>query len=389
MADGVEGDRRRAVERVLQGEEIAAVSRSLGHSRKWLYKWLKRFKSGDPHWYRERSRRPRHRPLQIPEGIESLVTLTRRRLEEAGEFSGAQAVRWEMEEEGVHPLPSIRTINRILVRHGLTTRRRGPYESKGKRYPKLVARDAGDIHQSDFVGPCYLRGGLRFYGLNSVDLATGRCASEPTLTRSAQATLDAIWSSWGRLGMPRHQQVDNEMVFYGSPRYPRAMGPLLRLCLLHEIEVWFIPMGEPWRNGVIEKYNDFWQQKFLGRIRVASEDELRMQSLAFEARHNSRYRYSKLNGKTPMDALAASAKKLRFPAESEPPRHPLPQPQAGRYHLVRFVRGDGILNVFGEKFAAPPECIYEYVRLTVDVSRQRLQVFLDHQLVDEHRYSRS
>ena len=42
--------------------------------------------------------------------------------------------------------------------------------------------------------------------------------------------------------------------------------------------------------------------------------------------------------------------------------------------------------VFGEKLLAPPEATYEYVRLTVDVARQRLSVFLDDQLLDEHEY---
>ena len=42
--------------------------------------------------------------------------------------------------------------------------------------------------------------------------------------------------------------------------------------------------------------------------------------------------------------------------------------------------------MFNEKFKAPPEAIYEYVRLTVDVSRQRLSVFLGKTQLDEHRY---
>lgn len=389
MADGAEAERIRAVQRVLEGESVSVVCGSLGHSRKWLYKWLDRHDSGEPDWYRDRSRRPRRRPRQTSAEIEELVQHVRKNLEKNEEFSGAQAIRWELEEREVRPLPSLRTINRILARNGLTTRRSGPYEAKGKRYPSLTARVPGDVHQTDFVGPCYLRGGVRFYGLNSVDLATGRCASEPTLTRSAQDTVDAFWRSWGRLGMPRHQQVDNEMVFYGSPRYPRSMGPLLRLCLLNDIEVWFIPMAEPWRNGVVEKYNDFWQQKFLNRVDLAAEPELWEHSLRFEERHNSRYRYSKLGGRTPMAALQSSGHKLRFPEAAVPPRHPMPEPQAGRYHLVRFVRSDGVLNVFGEKFIAPPECTYEYVQLTVDVARRRLQVFLDKQLVDEHSYLRS
>src|SRR5690606_13824995 len=152
---------------------------------------------------------------------------------------------------------------------------------------------------------------------------------------------------------------------------------------------WFIPMAEPWRNGVVEKYNDLWQQKFLKRVELAADSELQPQSLRFEERHNSRYRYSKLGGRTPMGALEASGYKLRFPEAAISPRHPMPEPEAWRYHLVRFVRSDGVLNVFGEKFIAPPECTYEYVKLTVDVARQRLQVFLDQQLVDEHSYLRS
>jgi putative transposase len=386
MEEGREEDRKRAIDRFLEGESISSLCGSIGYSREWFYKWLGRFKSGDPDWFREGSRRPLHTPLRTPREIEEIVKLVRLSLYNGGEFCGAQAIRWEMDEQSVQPLPSIRTIGRILDRNGLTHRRTGAYEPRGKAYHKLVATAAGEVHQTDFVGPCYLRGGLRFYGLNSVDLASGRCASEPTLSRDAQATLNAFWSSWSRLGMPRNQQVDNEMVFYGSRRYPRGMGPLLRLCLLHQIEVWFIPMREPWRNGVVEKFNDLWQQKFLGRIDMVSETALRSQDLLFEERHNTRYRHSKLNGKTPMETLKASGVKLRFPPQCQAPRHPLPKPEIGRYHLVRFVRSEGILDAFGEKFAAPPECIYEYVRLTVDVTRQRLQVFLDHQLVDEHRY---
>jgi transposase InsO family protein len=389
MADGAEAERRRAVQRVHDGETVAAVCGSLGYSRTWLYKWLERHDSGDPDWYKEQSRRPRRTPQQTSAEIEEVVHLVRTRLEKAGEFAGAQAIRWELEDLEIHPLPSVRTINRILARRGLTTRRTGPYEAKGKRYPSLVAHAPGDVHQTDFVGPCYLRGGTRFYALNTVDIATGRCASEPTQGRSAQATVNALWSSWGRLGMPRHQQVDNEMVFYGSPRYPRSMGPLLRLCLLNGIEVWFIPMSEPWRNGVVEKFNDLWRQKFLGRGNLEAPSDLRQQNLQFESRHNSRYRYSKLGGRTPMIALQSSGHTLRFPEPASPPLHPMPVPEGGRYHLVRFVRSDGVLNVFGEKFIAPPECTYEYAQLTIDVARERLQVFLDGQLVDEHSYHRN
>jgi transposase InsO family protein len=387
MRKNPELERCLAVERYRDGESPSAICASLGRSREWFYKWLRRFESGNPNWFRDRSRRPLQSPATTSGEIEQLVIAVRRSLESQNVFHGAQAIRWELEDLGVEPLPSVRTIGRILARHGLTKRRQGPYEPKGKKYPAPVATGPGTVHQSDFVGPRYLTGPIRFYSLNSVDLATGRCAVQPVLRRGGQQTIDAVWQSWQRLGMPRHHQVDNDAAFYGSSLHPRSMGSLIRLCLHHEIEVWFIPPAEPWRNGVVEKFNDHWEAKFLRRVTMASGQELLRESLRFEERHNGRYRYSKLGGKTPQAALEASGATLRFPSTPEAPLYPLPKPGRGRYHLVRFVRSDRLLDVFGERLPAPLDATYEYVRLTVEVEHQRLLVFLDGTVVDEHPYA--
>jgi putative transposase len=66
-------------------------------------------------------------------------------------FYGAQAIHWVMEELGVKPLPSIRTINRILRRNELTYRRTGKYEAKGTAYPKLPSLLPNQTHQADLV----------------------------------------------------------------------------------------------------------------------------------------------------------------------------------------------------------------------------------------------
>lgn len=386
MRQDQEADRQRAIQRYLKGESPRSIYESLGYSHRWFFKWLRRYQGGDVEWFRAHSRRPSSCPQRMPHEIEQIVTLVRLQLYNRGLFCGAQAIRWELEELTVRPLPSLRTINRLLARNELTHRRTGRYEPKGRKYPTLLAVRPSDVHQTDFVGPCYLRGPIRFYSLHSIDLATHRCAVEPVLTRSGPDIITALWASWIRLGMPSHQQVDNEMVFYGSPTHPRGMGNLIRLCLLYGIEAWFIPPAEPWRNGVVEKFNDHWRQKFLNRVGMESEGDLRRESLVYEARHNGQYRYSALGGKTPQTTLAASAVSLRFPPTSDPPRHPLVKPQQGRYHLIRFIRSERVLDVFGERFTAPAEATYEYVRATVDVARQRLGVYLDDVLIDEHPY---
>jgi len=57
---------------------------------------------------------------------------------------------------------------------------------------------------------------------------------------------------------------------------------------------------------MIESFNDRYQQMFLSKVIMLSEDDLKTGSLAFEQRHNSRYRYSKLRGAAPLKALAGS-----------------------------------------------------------------------------------
>jgi transposase InsO family protein len=313
--------------------------------------------------------------------------MVRLQLYKEGLFCGAQAIRGELEDLEIKSLPSVRTINRILNRNELTHRRTGRYRAKGTPYPKLLGCAVNEVQQADWIGPNYLMGGFRFYSLNAVDLATGRCGVQPSLAKDGQSVFNAFWAIWRRLGVPHNLQVDNAEEFYGSPKYPRGMGPLIRLCLNQGIELWFTPPAEPWRNGVVEKFNDHYRQKFLGKVNLAQEKELFKESLGFEDKHNSRYRYSKLKGRTPLQALEGLGEKPRFPYENQPPQHPLSKPTSGKYHLVRLIRSNGRLDMFGEMFEVPKRLIYEYVVGTVNVRRQKLELFHDGLKVEEYDYN--
>jgi putative transposase len=375
-----------AVQRYLAGESPQSICASLGKTKPWLYKWVSRYTPGNPAWCDDQSRRPLSNPDRTPAEIERIVEMVRLSLYNKGHFCGKQAIQWEMIDMEVQPLPSLSTIGRILRRRDLTCGRTGRYEPKGKKYPELPMLLPNQTHQVDLVGPCYLTGPIRFYSLHAVDPAINRCGIEPMPSKGAQSVLDAVYAVWLRMGIPDNLQVDNELTFYGSPTHPRGMGPLIRLCLRYGVNLWFIPPSEPWWNGVVEKFNDHYQQRFLAKVTMASMPQLRQESLAFEHRHNSTYRYSKIHGKTPLQALAGLEKKLVFPSKSDPPRHPLDKPEEGCYHLVRFIRSDCRLNIFGEIFSAPSETQYEYVVATIDVKEQKLKLFLDTIQVEQYKY---
>jgi transposase len=343
MKNNIQNYRILAVKRFLNGERPSSICTSLGRSRSWLYKWVNRYVDGDNSWSQSRSCRPINNPARTSLEIEEIVKMIRLDLYNRDLFCGAQAIRWEMEDLNIKPLPSIPTINRILSRNGLTHRRTGNYQPKGKAYPKLPSLMTNQTHQADLVGPCYLKGPVRFYSLNAVDLATARCGISPSMSKSGQSMIDGFWAIWKRMGIPDNVQVDNEMSFYGSRKHPRGMGPLIRLCLHNNVEPWFIPVA-------------------------------------------GAYRYSKLGGKTPLKALSASGKELRFPDKEKAPSYPMKKPEIGRYHVVRFIRGDMKLNIFGELFKVSPDLQYEYVVATIDVKEQKLKLYLNKSQLDEFIY---
>jgi putative transposase len=386
MKKKIKQQRLKAVQRFFDGEDPKDICESLGRSRSWLYKWVTRYAPDNSQWVEDQSRRPLSSPYRTPAEIEKIVEMVRLNLYNKGLFCGNQAIQWEMIDMEVQPVPSLSTIGRILRRRELTHRRTGRYIPKGKKYPDLPGLLPNQTHQVDLVGPCYLTGPIRFYSLNAIDATINRCGIEAMPSKAAQSVLDAVYAVWLRMGIPQNLQVDNELAFYGSPTHPRGMGPLIRLCLRYGVHLWFIPPSEPWRNGLVEKFNDHYQQKFLDKVTMSSMLQLRKESLAFELRHNSTYRYSKIKGKTPLKALADMEKKLVFPSKRDVPRHPLDKPEEGCYHLVRFIRSDCRLNIFGEIFSAPPQTQYEYVVATIDVKEQKLKLFLDTIQVEEYKY---
>jgi hypothetical protein len=59
--------------------------------------------------------------------LENLVTFIRLHLYNHGVPCGAQVIQRQIQELNIKPIPSVRTIGRILSRHGLTHGRTGIY----------------------------------------------------------------------------------------------------------------------------------------------------------------------------------------------------------------------------------------------------------------------
>jgi len=64
----------------------------------------------------------------------------------------------------------------------------------------------------------------------------------------------------------------------------------------------------------------------------------------------------------------------------------LKKPETGRYYIVRLIRSNMKLNIYGELFPVAPELAHEYVMATIDVKERKVKLFLDKTQVDEFNY---
>lgn len=185
--------------------------------------------------------------------------------------------------------------------------------------------------------------------------------------------------------MPDFLQFDNELSFRGSNRYPRSFGLVIRLCLYFDVHPVFIPVGEPWRNGVIEKFNDTYNKKFFRRQWFPSYAALKRQSKNFQRFHNTHHRYSCLNGKTPLDMkLKEDFEPITLGPNTKLPR--LDFMPDGEVSIVRFIRSDRRLDIFGEKIEVPKDFVYSYVRAVIVTKIHKLQIYLQNDLVETFEY---
>ena len=111
--------RQNAIKRYLKGESPKYIYTDLKRSKEWFFKWLKRYQTGDPQWYKDKSKAPINRPAKLSEINKQRIISVRARLE-SQKFAqiGASAIKWELRKSGFD-FPSDSTINRVLNREGL------------------------------------------------------------------------------------------------------------------------------------------------------------------------------------------------------------------------------------------------------------------------------
>ena len=327
-----------------------------------------------------------------PERIKKMVKRIReeretgRRTKYRYALVSAQAIYYELRDLHVSPLPSSRTIHRWLKQAGRIPERKSQ-KAPNPTYPVLLCQAVNDVQELDFKGPLYLKDhSHKYYLVTLRDKMSKRTALRALSNKGMVSILDFLVSAWQNLGCPKYLKMDNCLDFRGSNLYPRSLSKLVRVCLDLGVRPVFIPIREPWRNGVVENLNGL-LDRFLFRLQTfKTEQQLHKAVQRLETTINTTHRLPALQGKTPQE-FAAHAR-LRYPPAHYNWRTRDLRLLKGNVTFIRLVRKSGRITVTAhDKFFIGKKFKWQYVMAVVNVAKKRLNVIWQGKPIKSFDYS--
>ncbi|WP_337796280.1 IS481 family transposase [Actinopolymorpha rutila] len=261
-----------AVRAVLAGMEVTEVAARAGVHRATVHRWVSRYLAEQIGGLSDRSHRPASCPHQAGEVVEVAVAEMRREHPRWG----SRRIRLELlrkplpwqDKEFV--VPSERTIDRILIRHGLLRQRpRKRPKSSFKRFERPGPMQLWGI---DIVGGIRLvnttTGELREAKIvTGVDDHSRFCVMAAVVERAtARAVCLAFAQALARYGVPEEVVTDNGKQFTDRfNRYGPSRGEVLfdKICRKNGITHRLTAPASPNQNGKVERFHGTFRPDFL------------------------------------------------------------------------------------------------------------------------------
>jgi len=377
-------ERMLAVKRYSAGESPKLICQSTRRPKKWLYKRVGRFQSGDTDWFADDFRAPKHSPSKTSPEISAQIVAARECLERTPyACRGAFSIRQKLASLGVSEAPSDATMNRVISAAGLV-KKSLPRANVGTPYPAPTAQGPNDVHQLDLWGPRYLGVAKSCQVLNIIDVARRMPSIHPVPNKSFGCVIPSIVRCWQSLGIPTILQMDNA-VATGTSLHPGSICRMLRVCLLVGIEVLFVPFQEPWRQGVVEKFNDFFDKSFFRAHRFQDLSDLCEKGQVFQDHCWHDRHLSALNGKTPSQMFPGADVRL-LPDEFAVDIDRLAIP-AGRISFIRMVRSDHQVDILGTKVPVDQAYYRQYVTAHLFTESGLLRIYHQTEQIAEFNLS--
>jgi transposase InsO family protein len=359
-------ERKTAIHLLRAGQSVQVVASELGRTPRWVRTWRKRYQLAGWDGLQDSSRRPYRLARQTPVAHQQAIRKARSELEaEAAtghglKYIGGQAIRTRLKEQGLRPLPSITTIERVIRAAGMTR----PYQRVQPpeiRDPHLQVSQPQTLIQVDIV-PHYLKGGARVACFNAIDVASRYPTGQAYAHRRSQEAAAFLIHVWQELGLAKYTQVDNEGCFSGGFTHPYVLGKVVRLALQAGTELIFSPVRHPQSNGFIERFHQDYDKHVWEDTYLDSIPEVQQQADHFFAlyRHRPHRRLHEQSPSTVHDAPVPLPNGLQSPVKKRPLYE-------GQVHFMRKVLANHTISILNVLWSVPTPKPNRGVWATLDI----------------------
>lgn len=362
-------ERKTAIHLLRSGNSVQEVADELNRSIWWVYKWARRFEEQGWTGLKGHSQAPKAHGRRLKPRVRQAIKEARSELEaEAAEanslnYIGGPAVLARLKKKKVKPLPSLRSIERVLKEAGMTKQ---PAKSAKEKieYPHLCPTQPHQLIQVDIV-PHYLLGGEAVACFNAIDVVSRYPTGQALARRRAKDAVAFLIHVWQEIGLPQYTQVDNEGCFSGGFTHQGVLGQVLRLALFVGTELVFSPIRHPESNGTVERFHQdyddhVWKMILNNRPHVNERAEVFFQNYRHSRHH------SKLKGQTPAEVHFHKTSHC-LPADFDLPSGKLPL-TVGRVHFMRRVNPAKTVSVLNLHWDVPDPKPGKGVWVTIDFS---------------------
>lgn len=333
--------RRIFIERVRSGGvNMSEACRDFGISRPTGYKWLRRYEQEGALGLNDRSRCPLRVASTSPKMVEAIISERSRRK------WGARKIRKRLETLGNSP-PSERTVNRVLKRAGLQSRRKSeqvpPRRFERSRPNALWQMD----HKSAIRGKWRSRS-VPFVVLDDHSRYLLCLRSLPD--KGLESTWSWLWNIFSDVGLPDSILSDNDIVFAGRNGPSQVEARLMRL----DIEVIHGRPYHPQTQGKVERFNGTLERELLRDGFFEDPSDLQ------DGFDQFRYEY---NFERPHEALDLEVPASRYAPSNRVRPSALPEVEYKDGSLLRKVDPGGRISFRNERIEVGGGIIGERVEL--------------------------
>src|SRR3954468_6870569 len=244
--------RYRAVLEVQAGVLVTEVAERFGVSRQAVHRWIGWYRDEGLEGLADRSHRPHAHPAQTSPEVEAAICELRRTHPRWGQ----RRIEFELGRHGCPgPIPSVSTIYRVLVRHGLVDaaprrRRRQDY----RRWQRAVPMELWQLDIVDGIKPA---DGSETKVVTGVDDHSRFCVIAAVVRRATgRAVCAAFADALRRFGIPDEVLSDNGKQFTGRFTRPRPAEVMFeRICRENGVVARNTKPRTPTTTGKIERFH--------------------------------------------------------------------------------------------------------------------------------------